>query len=611
MVNAQIPEPALPGAAGKELVNKRLLQWVGEIVATCKPDRVHICDGSEQEYQLMMRTMLQSGTAVALSSQKRPNSIYVRSTTIDVARVEDQTFICSKTEDDAGPTNNWEDPVRMKRELSDLFAGSMRGRTMYVIPYCMGPLGSPISKIGVEVTDSPYVVANMHIMARVGTRVLEALDADGDFVKGLHSVGAPLGPNEQDTAWPCNNEHKYICHFPETREIWSFGSGYGGNALLGKKCHALRIASVQARDEGWLAEHMLILKLTNPEGDVKYITGAFPSACGKTNLAMLISTVPGWKVETIGDDIAWMKFGPDGRLYAINPEAGFFGVAPGTSMTSNPNAMLTITKNSIFTNCAITPDGDIWWEGMTDEKPAELVDWLRRNWSPVSGRPAAHPNARFTTPAKQCPVIAKEWEDPKGVPIDAILFGGRRASVVPLVTESFDWTHGTFLAATTSSETTAAAAGKVGQLRRDPMAMLPFCGYNMGDYFAHWLKLGATPGAKMPKIYFVNWFRKDEKGKFMWPGYGDNSRVLKWIFERCNGTGSAVDTPIGRLPRPEDLDTRGLDIPAASLTKLLSVDMQGWLAEVPSINTFFEEFGERFPAALKEEVIRLEKRLRR
>jgi phosphoenolpyruvate carboxykinase (GTP) len=611
MPNPQIYESAVSEAAAGKIINKRLLQWVEEVAVTCKPDRVRICDGSEQEYQLMMRVMLQSGTAVALNPQKRPNSIYVRSTTVDVARVEDQTFICSRTEDEAGPTNNWEDPVRMKRELTDLFTASMRGRTMYVIPYCMGPLGSPISKIGVEISDSPYVVANMHIMARVGTKVLEILGPDGDFVKGLHSVGAPLGPNEQDSAWPCNSEHKYICHFPETREIWSFGSGYGGNALLGKKCHALRIASVQARDEGWLAEHMLILKLTSPQGEVKYVTGAFPSACGKTNLAMLISTVPGWKVETIGDDIAWMKFGPDGRLYAINPEAGFFGVAPGTSMQSNPNALLTVTKNSIFTNCAITPDGDVWWEGMTDEKPAELTDWLRRQWNPQSGRPASHPNARFTTPAKQCPVIAKEWEDPRGVPIDAILFGGRRANIVPLVTESFNWQHGTFLGATTSSETTAAAAGKVGLLRRDPMAMLPFCGYNMGDYFAHWLKVGKTPGAKMPRIFFVNWFRKDERGKFLWPGYGENSRVLKWIFERCNGTAQAAETPIGWLPRPEDLDTRGLDMAPGALAKLLSVDTTGWLAEVPLINNFFEEMGEHLPLELREEALQLEQRLKK
>jgi len=590
--------------------NARLKNWVVQIAELCEPDKVVWCDGSKDEYQAMLQLMVDAGSAQWLSPKKKPNSILVRSDADDVARVEDRTFICSEKEEDAGPTNNWMAPDKMKAILMPLFKGCMTGRTMYVIPFSMGPVGSPIAHIGVEISDSPYVVANMHIMTRVGRMVLEVLGDEGDFVPCVHSVGMPLGPNDRDVPWPCNKDNKYITHFPKTKEIWSFGSGYGGNALLGKKCFALRIASVMAREQGWMAEHMLILKLTSPEGVVKHIAGAFPSACGKTNLAMLTPTIPGWKVETVGDDIAWMKFKDDGYLYAINPEAGFFGVAPGTNYKTNPNAMESLKQNAIFTNVGKTPDGDVWWEDIDRPAPDLLIDWHGHEWVHYDAiHKAAHPNARFTAPASQCPVIADNWQDPEGVKIDAILFGGRRSTGQPLVLESFSWEHGTFLGSTMASQKTAAAAGKVGELRFDPMAMLPFCGYHMADYWRHWLDMGKKGGDKMPRIFYVNWFRRAEDGHWLWPGFGDNSRVLKWVCERCTGKDHAVKTPLGYLPTRDGIDLSGLNLREGDLDELLRIDINEWKQQVTQFREHYAKFGSKLPRELCAQLDALEHRL--
>jgi phosphoenolpyruvate carboxykinase (GTP) len=589
--------------------NKKLNEWVRETAELCRPDSVYWCDGSSQEYGRLMAQMVEGGMGVALKA--RPDSFLFRSDPSDVARTEDRTYIAAPSKDEAGPTNNWIDPAELKRTMTELYKGSMKGRTMYVIPFSMGPIGSPIAKIGVQITDSPYVVCNMNIMTRMGTRVIDALGPDGEFIPCLHSVGAPLSNGQKDSTWPCAPmDKKYISHFPQENLIWSYGSGYGGNALLGKKCLALRIASAMARREGWMAEHMLIMRLTNPAGKQYHLAAAFPSACGKTNLAMLVPTIPGWKCETIGEDIAWMKIGPDGRLRAINPESGFFGVAPGTSYQSNAMAMDTLKKNVIYTNCALTDDGNIWWEGMDGPPPKHAVDWRGRDWTPASNEPAAHPNARFTVPAAQCPSISKDWEKPEGVPIDIFIFGGRRSSVMPLVTESYDWDHGVFLGATAASETTAAIIGKVGVLRRDPFAMTPFCGYNMADYFQHWLDMGDKLGAKAPRIFYVNWFRKSADGKWLWPGFGDNSRVLKWMCDRLEGKAGGKKTPIGYLPNETDIDLRGLEIPPENIKELLEFDLGDWKAEVPDIEKHFGQFGKRLPKRLSKQFTELVDRLK-
>jgi len=599
---------ATPGLENAPTTHSRLLAWVAEMAELTTPDRVVWVDGSDEEWTRLTEQLVAAGTFTRLAA--KPNSFLAQSDPSDVARVEDRTYICSVDEADAGPTNNWMDPAEMKSVMTGLYRGCMRGRTMYVIPFCMGPIDAESPMFGVELTDSEYVVVSMRVMARIGTAALEAMGDDRPFVPAMHSLGAPLEPGQEDVAWPCSTT-KYIVQFPEERMIWSYGSGYGGNALLGKKCYSLRIASVMARDEGWLAEHMLILKLTNPEGAVHYIAAAFPSACGKTNLAMLEPTIPGWKVETLGDDIAWMRFGEDGRLYALNPEFGLFGVAPGTGWDTNPNAMRTIEQgNSVFTNVALTDDGDIWWEGMTDEPPAHLTDWKGRDWTPDSDEPSSHPNSRFCTPITQCPILAPEWDDPKGVPISAILFGGRRKTTIPLVTQARDWNHGVFMGATLSSETTAAATGAVGVIRRDPFAMLPFIGYNAGDYFNHWVETGKSADAtKLPAIFYVNWFRRDDEGGFLWPGFGENSRVLKWVVERLEGTASAVETPVGHVPTPESLDVEGLGMTDEQVAAALAVRPEEWREEIPQITEWFEKFGDKLPTTMWDELEILKSRL--